>query len=52
LATRKRERNVGREIRDGLRELKRGDHGRVIEVPDAADRNPRSLLVVARRFES
>ena len=26
-------RNIGQEILDGLRELKRGDHGRVINVP-------------------
>jgi len=32
----KRKRNIGLEIRDGLRELKRGDYGRVIEVPDVA----------------
>lgn len=28
------ERKVGREILEGLRELKRGEHGRVIDVPD------------------
>ena len=27
-------RDVGREILQGLRELKRGEHGRVINVPD------------------
>ena len=27
-------RDVGREILEGLRELKRGEHGRVINVPD------------------
>jgi putative transcriptional regulator len=32
----KRKRNIGLEIRDGLRELKRGDYGRVINVPDVA----------------
>jgi putative transcriptional regulator len=32
----KRKRSIGLEIRDGLRELKRGDYGRVIEVPDVA----------------
>jgi putative transcriptional regulator len=32
----KRKRNVGLEIRDGLRELKRGDYGRVINIPDVA----------------
>ena len=30
----KSKRNLGREILDGLRELKRGDYGRVINVPD------------------
>jgi putative transcriptional regulator len=30
----KTKRNVGREILDGLREIKRGDYGRVINVPD------------------
>jgi putative transcriptional regulator len=37
LAMSKRKRNIGLEIRDGLRELKRGDYGRVIEVPDVAE---------------
>jgi len=27
-------RNIGKEILDGLREIKRGEHGRVINVPD------------------
>ncbi len=30
----KTKRNVGREILDGLREIKRGEYGRVINVPD------------------
>ncbi len=30
----KTKRNVGREILNGLRELKRGEYGRVINVPD------------------
>lgn len=29
-------RNIGAEILQGLRELKRGDYGRVINVPDVA----------------
>ena len=33
----KRKRNIGLEIREGLRELKRGDYGRAIEVPDVAE---------------
>lgn len=32
----KAKRNIGREILDGLREIKRGDHGRVVNVPDVA----------------
>jgi putative transcriptional regulator len=32
----KTKRNVGREILDGLRESKRGEYGRVINVPDFA----------------
>jgi putative transcriptional regulator len=32
----KAKRNVGREIPDGLREIKRGEYGRVINVPDVA----------------
>ena len=30
-------RNIGQEILDGIRELKRGAHGRVINVPSVAD---------------
>ena len=33
---RKAKRNIGQEILDGLRELKRGDVSRVINVPDIA----------------
>jgi putative transcriptional regulator len=32
----KTKRNVGREVLDGLREIKRGEYGRVINVPDVA----------------
>jgi putative transcriptional regulator len=32
----KTKRNVGREILDGLREIKHGEYGRVINVPDVA----------------
>ena len=31
-----RKRNIGLEILDGIRELKRGDHGRVTTVPSIA----------------
>jgi putative transcriptional regulator len=30
------ERNIGKEILEGLRQLKRGDHGRVLNVPSVA----------------
>ena len=32
----KAKRNIGREILEGLRELKRGEYGRVINIPDVA----------------
>ncbi len=32
----KRKRDVGQEILEGLRELKSGEHGRIINVPDVA----------------
>jgi putative transcriptional regulator len=32
----KRARNVGLEILEGLRQLKRGEHGRIINVPSVA----------------
>jgi putative transcriptional regulator len=44
----KRKRNIGLEIRDGLRELKRGDYGRVIEVPNVAEIRERVGLSQSR----
>ena len=41
-------RNIGREILDGLRELKRGEQGRVINVPDVADIREKTGLSQAR----
>ena len=41
-------RNVGQEILDGLRELKRGEYGRVINVPDIAGIRERTGLSQAR----
>lgn len=32
----KPKRNIGREILDGIRQLKRGEHGRVTEVPNVS----------------
>ena len=44
----KRKRNIGLEIRDGLRELKRGDCSRVIEVPNVAEIRERVGLSQSR----
>jgi putative transcriptional regulator len=41
-------RNVGREILTGLRELKRGEHGRVANVPDVASIREKTGLSQAR----
>ncbi len=48
---RKRKRNIGREILEGLRELKRGKHGRVITVPGVAAIRERTGLSQARFAE-
>jgi len=32
----KSKRNIGKEILDGIREIKRGEHGRVVNVPPVA----------------
>ena len=34
---RKKERNIGKEILEGIRELKRGDSGRVVHYPPVAE---------------
>ena len=44
----KTKRNIGQEILDGLREIKRGDHGRVINVPDIASIREKTELSQAR----
>jgi putative transcriptional regulator len=44
----RRKRNIGLEIRDGLRELKRGDYGRVINIPDVADIREKTGLSQSR----
>lgn len=41
-------RNIGQEILDGLREIKRGDYGRVINVPDIASIREKTGLSQAR----
>ena len=45
------ERNVGREILEGLRELKRGDHGRITTVPDVGSIREKTGLSQARFAE-
>jgi putative transcriptional regulator len=44
----KAKRNIGQEILDGLRELKSGEHGRVINVPDVASIRTKTGLSQAR----
>jgi putative transcriptional regulator len=44
----KAKRNIGQEILDGLRELKRGEHGRVSNVPDIASIRAKTGLSQAR----
>lgn len=44
-------RNIGKEILDGLRELKRGEHGRVVNVPDVAGVREKTGLSQARFAE-
>ena len=41
-------RNIGREILDGLRELRRGEVGRVINVPDVASIRQKTGLSQSR----
>ena len=47
----KKKRNIGAEILQGLRELKRGEHGRVIHVPDVAAIREKTGLSQARFAE-
>ncbi len=47
----KKTRNIGAEILQGLRELKRGECGRVINVPDVAKIRERTQLSQARFAE-
>lgn len=41
-------RNVGREILQGLRELRRGEHGRITNVPDVASVRAKTGLSQSR----
>ena len=44
----KTKRNIGVEILQGLREIKRGEHGRVVNVPDIASIREKTGLSQAR----
>lgn len=44
----KSKRNIGLEILEGLREIKRGEYGRVINVPDVAGIREKTGLSQAR----
>ena len=44
----KHKRDIGQEIFDGLREIKSGKHGRVINVPDIAEIREKTGLSQAR----
>ena len=44
----KAKRNIGREILEGLQQLKRGDYGRVINVPDVTSIRGKTGLSQAR----
>jgi putative transcriptional regulator len=47
----KRTRNVGLEILEGLRQLKRGEHGRIINVPTVATVREKTGLSQSRFAE-
>jgi putative transcriptional regulator len=46
-----RKRNIGLEILEGIREIKRGEYGRVINVPDVAEIRQRTGLSQKRFAE-
>jgi putative transcriptional regulator len=47
----RKRRDIGKEILDGLRQIKRGEHGRVINVPDIAKTREKTGLSQARFAE-
>lgn len=47
----KAKRNIGQEILEGIRELKRGEHGRVANVPSVSSVRERTGLSQARFAE-
>jgi hypothetical protein len=48
----KNRRNVGKEVLDGIREIKHGEFGRVISVPDIAQASENTDLSPARLAEA
>ena len=44
----KARRNIGQEILDGIREIKRGEHGRVVNLPSIASIRERTGLSQSR----
>ena len=44
----KSKRNIGQEILEGLREIKRGENGRVMDIPDVASIREKTGLSQAR----
>ena len=47
----KLKRNIGREILEGLREIKRGEHARIINVPNVAEIRAKTGLSQAQFSE-
>ena len=47
----KTKRNIGMEILEGIREIKRGEHGRVVTIPSVASVRERTGLSQARFAE-
>ena len=48
MAKRKIKRDIGREILQGIRQLKRGEHGRIVTVPSVASIREKTGLSQAR----
>lgn len=44
----KRARNIGLEVLDGIRQLKRGEHGRIVSVPSVASVREKTGLSQSR----
>ena len=51
MARTKTKRHIGREILEGIRQLKRGEHGRIITVPSVASIREKTGLSQARFAE-